>query len=117
MVCVCVCVRAGDADGNLIAVETKRVEWIKNAQGAFIPQEVEGSEQRFECDLCFLAMVLKFTCCTRTNVHKKTDAEGAAAGAGQRGRICFTCFTGTKVQSTDAARRVPGVPRAGADDH
>jgi NADPH-dependent glutamate synthase beta subunit-like oxidoreductase len=46
----------GDADGNLTAVVTKRVEWTKNAQGAFIPQEVEGSEQTFECDLCFLAM-------------------------------------------------------------
>jgi glutamate synthase (NADPH/NADH) len=46
----------GDADGNVTGIETVRVEWKKNDKGQFYPTEVPGSEQLFECDLCFLSM-------------------------------------------------------------
>mmetsp|Transcript_67087 Transcript_67087/g.165502 ORF Transcript_67087/g.165502 Transcript_67087/m.165502 type:complete len:1006 (+) Transcript_67087:1-3018(+) len=46
----------GDAEGNLKGVETVRIEWKKNDKGQFIPAEVPGSEETFECDLAFLAM-------------------------------------------------------------
>jgi len=46
----------GDADGNLIALHTVEVEWVKNEQGRFSPKTVAGTEQRIEADLVLLAM-------------------------------------------------------------
>ncbi|MEN7972569.1 MAG: glutamate synthase subunit beta [Verrucomicrobiota bacterium] len=46
----------GDADGNLVALHTVEVEWVKNEQGGMMPKAVEGTEQRIEADLVLLAM-------------------------------------------------------------
>jgi NAD(P)H-dependent glutamate synthase small subunit len=47
----------GDADGNLKAVKTIRVEWAKDpATGQFKMKELAGTEQEWPCDLCLLAM-------------------------------------------------------------
>lgn len=46
----------GDGAGNLVAVHTVKVNWTRDNQGRFIPEEVPGSEQRFEADLVLLAM-------------------------------------------------------------
>jgi len=46
----------GDADGNLVALHTVEVEWVKDAQGRFSPNAVDGTEKRTEADLVLLAM-------------------------------------------------------------
>ncbi len=50
----------GDDNGNLRAVKTIRVEWVKegggNGQGSFKMNEIKGSEQEWPADLVFLAM-------------------------------------------------------------
>jgi glutamate synthase (NADPH/NADH) small chain len=43
-------------DGQLTALHTCKVEWVKDAQGRMFPKKVEGSERVIEADLCFLAM-------------------------------------------------------------
>jgi len=45
-----------DASGNLIALNTVRVSWELDASGKWQMTKVPGSEQRFPCDLCFLAL-------------------------------------------------------------
>jgi NADPH-dependent glutamate synthase beta subunit-like oxidoreductase len=47
----------GDADGNVIAIKTIRVEWAKDsATGQFKMKEMAGTEQEWPCDLVLLAM-------------------------------------------------------------
>lgn len=46
----------GDADGNLVALHTVKVEWAKDENGRFFPKAVAGTEQRIEADLVLLAM-------------------------------------------------------------
>jgi glutamate synthase (NADPH/NADH) small chain len=46
----------GDDQGALKALVTVAVRWDKNAQGAFVPVELPGSEQSHAADLAFLAM-------------------------------------------------------------
>jgi glutamate synthase (NADPH/NADH) small chain len=43
-------------DGRLVALHTCKVEWCKGDDGRMFPKKVEGSEERIESDLCFLAM-------------------------------------------------------------
>lgn len=45
-----------DDKGNLTGIKTVRVEWTKDDAGRWKMTEVEGSEQVFEADYCFLAM-------------------------------------------------------------
>lgn len=45
-----------DASGKLVALHTVRVEWTKDASGRWKMEQVPGSEQRFECDLCLLSL-------------------------------------------------------------
>ncbi len=45
---------------------------------------------------------------THTHTHKHTHTQAAAAGTR------FTCFTGTKVQNTDAEAAAPADPHAGS---
>lgn len=46
----------GDDAGNLKALHTVKVEWVKDENGRFSPKSIEGSEERIEADLCLLAM-------------------------------------------------------------
>jgi len=45
-----------DDNGNVAALHTVRVEWAKGDDGRMQMSEVEGSEERHECDLVLLAM-------------------------------------------------------------
>lgn len=45
-----------NAEGHIIAVTTIRVEWTKDAKGAWKMAEVPGSEQEFKADLILLAL-------------------------------------------------------------
>lgn len=46
----------GDANGNVKELHVVDVTWNKNAQGAFVPQRVPGSERVLKADLVLLAM-------------------------------------------------------------
>ncbi|WFD29148.1 alanine dehydrogenase [Malassezia sp. CBS 17886] len=45
-----------DESGKLIALNTVRVSWDLDASGKWQMGKVPGSEKRFPCDLCFLAL-------------------------------------------------------------
>ncbi len=66
-----------DEKGNLKALKTIQVEWLKDAEGRYSFQEVEGSEQEWPCELALLA--LGFTGPEKTlaeQLQVKTDARG-----------------------------------------
>lgn len=46
----------GDSEGNVIAVHTVEVEWVRDDQGRFIPNPIEGTEKRLPAQLVLLAM-------------------------------------------------------------
>ncbi|MGE0824541.1 MAG: glutamate synthase subunit beta [Candidatus Binatia bacterium] len=46
----------GDTNGNVKELHIVDVRWSKNAQGAFVPQHVPGSERVLKADLVLLAM-------------------------------------------------------------
>lgn len=46
----------GDDNGNVKAVHTVKIEWVKDDNGNFAPKEIAGSEHVYEADLVFLAM-------------------------------------------------------------
>lgn len=46
----------GDENGNVKAVHTVKIEWVKDEQGRMTPREIPGSEHVFEADLVLLAM-------------------------------------------------------------
>ena len=46
----------GDANGNVKAVHTVKVEWTKNDKGQFAPKNVPGSEKAIPAELVLLAM-------------------------------------------------------------
>ncbi|GAB6180888.1 glutamate synthase subunit beta [Desulfotomaculum defluvii] len=46
----------GDEQGQVKEVHTVNVEWVKNTQGQFIPQEIAGSEKVWPAQLVLLAM-------------------------------------------------------------
>ncbi len=46
----------GDENGHVKAVHTVQVQWQKNEQGQFIPQQVPGTEQVLPAQLVLLAM-------------------------------------------------------------
>jgi glutamate synthase (NADPH/NADH) small chain len=47
----------GDADGNVKAIETVQVEWVKaENNGRFVPREIPGTEQTHPTQLVLLAM-------------------------------------------------------------
>ncbi len=45
-----------DADGNLSGLEICEIQWGKDAQGRFVPQEVGGSTRTIPCELALLAL-------------------------------------------------------------
>ena len=45
-----------DENGKLVALNTVRVAWELDASGKWQMNKVPGSEKRFPCDLCFLAL-------------------------------------------------------------
>jgi glutamate synthase (NADPH/NADH) small chain len=45
-----------DAAGNLSGLEIANIEWGKDAQGRFVPQEIEGTTRVIPCQLALLAM-------------------------------------------------------------
>ena len=45
-----------DESGKLVALNTVRVAWELDASGKWQMNKVPGSEKRFPCDLCFLAL-------------------------------------------------------------
>ncbi len=45
-----------DADGNLSGLEICEIQWGKDAQGRFVPQEVEGTTRTLPCELALLAL-------------------------------------------------------------
>lgn len=45
-----------DGNGKVKGIETVRVEWVKNEQGAWIVKDKEGSEQFFPADMVLLSM-------------------------------------------------------------
>lgn len=45
-----------DGAGNVKAVHTVKIEWVKDDKGNFAPKEIPGSEHVYEADLVFLAM-------------------------------------------------------------
>ncbi|PWN54002.1 putative glutamate synthase [Violaceomyces palustris] len=45
-----------DESGKLVALNTVRVAWEMDASGKWQMNKVPGSEQRFPCDLCLLAL-------------------------------------------------------------
>lgn len=46
----------GDDMGQVKAVHTVNVEWVKNDKGALVPKPVEGTEKVRECELVLIAM-------------------------------------------------------------
>ncbi len=46
----------GDDSGHVKEVRTVNIDWVKNAQGRLIPQEIPGSERVWPTDLILLAM-------------------------------------------------------------
>jgi glutamate synthase (NADPH/NADH) small chain len=46
----------GDSAGNLTAVETVQIEWVKDEQGRMSPKEIAGSNKVVPAQLVFLAM-------------------------------------------------------------
>ncbi|MGL4773123.1 MAG: glutamate synthase subunit beta [Clostridium sp.] len=46
----------GNENGELTSITTVNVKWVKNENGAFIPEEVKGSEKEFKADVVLLAM-------------------------------------------------------------
>lgn len=46
----------GNEKGEVKEVHTVEINWVKDAQGRFVPQEVPGSEKVWEADLVLLAM-------------------------------------------------------------
>ncbi len=46
----------GDAEGNITGLVTVEIEWKKDDNGRFGPQEVPGSEKEWKADLVLLAM-------------------------------------------------------------
>ncbi len=46
----------GDESGHVKEVRTINIDWVKNAQGRMIPQEIPGSERVWPADLILLAM-------------------------------------------------------------
>jgi glutamate synthase (NADPH) small chain len=46
----------GDEDGNVKAIHTVQIEWTKNEQGQFVPQQVPGTEKVLPAQLVLLAM-------------------------------------------------------------
>ena len=45
-----------DAEGNLTGLEIVHIEWAKDEQGRFIPQEIPGTLRTIPCELALLAM-------------------------------------------------------------
>ena len=45
-----------DDEGNLVALHTVEVRWEKDASGKWQMSKVPGSEKRWPCDLCLLAL-------------------------------------------------------------
>ncbi len=45
-----------DESGNLTGLEIVHIEWAKDEQGRFTPQEIEGTLRTIPCDLALLAM-------------------------------------------------------------
>ena len=45
-----------DGNGNVCGIDTVKVEWTKDEAGRWKMNEIAGSEKRFDCDYCFLAM-------------------------------------------------------------
>jgi glutamate synthase (NADPH/NADH) len=45
-----------DDEGNLAALHTAAVQWTKDAQGRWKMEKVPGSEKRWPCQACFLAL-------------------------------------------------------------
>ena len=46
----------GDSEGNVMAVHTVEVEWVRDQQGRFVPNPMEGTEKRLPAQLVLLAM-------------------------------------------------------------
>lgn len=46
----------GDEHGNLSGIEVVNIEWAKNAEGRFVPNEIEGSKRTIPAQLALLAM-------------------------------------------------------------
>ena len=46
----------GDAEGNVQALHTVKVEWVKGADGSMSPKPLVGTEKVYKADLVFLAM-------------------------------------------------------------
>ena len=46
----------GDENGRVKQARTVNIEWARNAQGRFVPQEIPGSERVWPADLVLLAM-------------------------------------------------------------
>jgi glutamate synthase (NADPH) small chain len=46
----------GDEEGNVKAIHTVQIEWTKNEQGQFVPQQVPGTEKVLPAQLVLLAM-------------------------------------------------------------
>jgi glutamate synthase (NADPH/NADH) small chain len=46
----------GDGNGNLVAIHTVNIEWVRDDEGRMFPKEVAGTERRLEADLVLLAM-------------------------------------------------------------
>jgi glutamate synthase (NADPH/NADH) small chain len=93
----------GDEAGQLKAVHTVRVEWVKDNNGRFVPKEVRGSEKIWPAQLVLLALgflgpeatllrELEVEQDTRTNVKTeygkyRTNVKGVfAAGDMRRGQ-------------------------------
>lgn len=45
-----------DGEGKLVALKTVRVSWELDASGKWQMTQIPGSEQRFPCEVCFLAL-------------------------------------------------------------
>jgi len=46
----------GDANGNVKAIHTVEIEWVKNEKGQFVPKEKPGTEKVYPAQLVLLAM-------------------------------------------------------------
>jgi len=45
-----------DKNNNVISLNTVQIEWSKDYEGRFFPQEIAGTEQNYKADLVLLAM-------------------------------------------------------------
>jgi len=94
-----------DGAGNVKGIDTVRVEWVKDEQGRFSPEEVEGSEEFLKADYVFLAMGFTGQEAESHSLHNAFGMELTKAGNLQAARGKFYQSQAEKVWIAGDCRR------------